>query len=99
MAAIDIYSKALSILAGVITCVDHALGNANFTGTTTIVIDAVDQLVPLTTDDTPAVLPVSDEDLENLQRSQPCVIVRYQKILPILYPATGKISSVRYIVS
>ena len=42
MADIDIDSDALSILSEVSTCVDNALGDANFTGTTTTVIDAVD---------------------------------------------------------
>ena len=47
MAAIDIDSDTLSILAEVSTSVDHALGDARFSGTTMTVIDAVDQFLPL----------------------------------------------------
>ena len=65
MAAIDIDSKALSISAEISTCVDHTLGDANFTGTATT-IDAIDRFVPLTTEDTPSIMPVSNEDLEKV---------------------------------
>ena len=58
MADIDIDSDIiLSILAEVNTCVDHVLGDADF-------IDVVGKFAPLTTEDTPAVVPVSNEDLE-----------------------------------
>ena len=64
MSTIDIDSDTLSILVEVSTCVDHTLGDAKFYGITTTVIDALDRFVPLTTDDTPAVVPVSIEDLK-----------------------------------
>ena len=65
MAAINIDSDTLSILAEVSTCVDNALGDANFTGTTTTFIDTVDRFFPLPTEDTRAVVPVYNEDLTN----------------------------------
>ena len=47
MAAIDIDSGSLSILAEVSSCVNHTLGDANFTRITTTVIDAADQFFHL----------------------------------------------------
>ena len=66
MSAIDIGSNALFMLAEISASVDHALGDPRFSGTTTTVIDAVDGFAPVTFEDTPTVVPMSNEYLNKI---------------------------------